>query len=276
MKIVSWNVAGLRAMLKKPDLYSLIEQFTNDNNKDNDYKEGLIICLQETKCEEQQLPKEFLDFVKPRLPYSYFNASQGITQRKGLSGTSILSSIAPVSCIACPPEFDVEGRIIVLEFERFILINLYVPNSQAFGTKRSMYRMAWDDQLRKYCSKLQEDYGKPLIICGDMNVARTANDIVGPKQKYNKVAGFLQMEIDGIEKHLIELDMIDVFRNKNPDLRASTYWSNFLKQPRSPENGWRIDYFLMSSKLFGQYSNVEISILKDCGGSDHCPLILNI
>ena len=272
MKIVSWNVAGLRAMLKKQDLYLLIENMNMNMNMN--INEGLIICLQETKCEREQLPREFADYLESRFPYNYFNSTQGITQRKGLSGTAILSSIEPVSCIACPAEFDVEGRIIALEFQDFILINIYVPNSQGFATERSHYRVAWDNQFRTYCSKLEKDYGKPLIICGDMNVARTANDIVEPKRKYNKVAGFLKTEIEGMEKHLEELDMIDVFRNENPESRASTYWSNFLKQPRSPENGWRIDYFLMSRRLFSQYSNPEIHILKDCGGSDHCPIVM--
>ena len=161
-----------------------------------------------------------------------------------------------------------------IEFEKFVLINVYVPNSQKVESERAEFRVNWDIKFRDVSKRLTESLKKPIVICGDLNVARTDNDIVDPDKKRNRVPGFLDDERHGIEHHLKYLDLVDVYRNRNPDTRVSTYWSNFLKQPRSAINGWRIDYFLSSTTLKDNIKNIEI--LSSVVGSDHCPLCLEI
>ena len=261
MKIISWNVAGLRARLKKGEIKTITDTTTTFD----------IICLQETKCEESQvnLPQEIIQ----KYPYRYWNSSLGTTQRKGFSGTTIWSSIEPLRVLTAY-EFDEEGRIIALEYEKFILINVYVPNSQKVDSDRAEFRVNWDLKFRDVTKRLTESLKKPIIICGDMNVARTDNDIADPDKKRNRVPGFLDDEKSGIEHHLAYLNLIDVYRSRNPKTRVSTYWSNFLRQPRSVENGWRIDYFLTSAALKDNIKNIEI--LSNVAGSDHCPVCLEI
>ena len=267
MKILSWNVAGLRARLKNSDLQRVLFSLPNNNF----YHNFDIVCLQETKCTEEQavLPCE----IKQRYPYMIWNNSLGTTQRKGFSGTCIWSRIKPLKIIN-DYDFDEEGRVIALEFEDYILINVYVPNSQKVDSERALFRETWDNKFRLITQEIKDGTNKPLIICGDLNVARTDNDIVNPKRKQNRVPGFLDSERDGIECHLECLDMIDVYRNHNPETRVSTYWSNFLKQPRSTVNGWRIDYFLATKSLIDKIHSIEI--LKDTIGSDHCPLFIEL
>ena len=267
MKILSWNVAGLRARLKNDDLKRVL--FSIPNDKFNHYFD--IVCLQETKCSEQQanLPCE----IKIRYPYMIWKNTMGTTQRRGFSGTCIMSTKKPLNVLD-HYSFDEEGRIIALEFDNFVLVNVYVPNSQKVESDRAEFRNAWDIKFRETTKKIKEDIGKQIIICGDLNVARTDNDIVDPNRKRNRVPGFLDDERHGIEQHLEYLDMLDVFRHKNPDVRISTYWSNFLKQPRTNINGWRIDYFLASKEITEKIKTIEI--LKDTIGSDHCPLYIEI
>jgi len=161
-----------------------------------------------------------------------------------------------------------------LEFDNFVLVNVYVPNSQKAECERAEFRKSWDIKFREITYKIKLDIGKEIIICGDLNVARSDIDIVDPNRKRNLVPGFLDFERSGIENHLQLLDMLDVFRLKNPENRMSTYWSNFLKQPRSNSNGWRIDYFLITKGLNDKIKKVEI--LQDTIGSDHCPLYIDI
>ena len=190
MKIVSWNVAGLRARIRQDDLKRFL--FATTNRETSHYNYFDIVCLQETKCEPGQitLPCE----ISIRYPHRYWNSSMGTTQRRGFSGTAIFSSIEPLSQLE-DFAWDEEGRIIALEYERFILVNVYVPNSQALDSERARFRIQWDKRFHVTCKEVQTKYSKPLIICGDLNVARTANDIVDPKRKQNRVPGFLDLSL---------------------------------------------------------------------------------
>ena len=270
MKIVSWNVAGLRARMRQNDLKRLL--FASTNTETSYYNYFDIVCLQETKCEPGQvtLPCE----IQIRYPHRYWNSSMGTTQRRGFSGTAIFSSIEPL-CQLDDFAWDEEGRIIALEYQGFILVNVYVPNSQAVDSERAVFRIQWDKWFHTTCKEVQTKYGKPLIICGDLNVARTANDIVDPKRKQNRVPGFLDSERLAIESTLIQDNsLVDVYRHLYPEQRSSTYWSNFLRQPREPENGWRIDYFLVSHPLIRQVKNIVA--MENTIGSDHCPLVIDL
>ena len=258
MKITSYNVAGLRAMLKKPTFESYI--------KDNDFD---IICLQETKAEETQV--ELPEFITSNYNYRFWNSTKGTTQRKGLSGTTIWCKMKPEKVLGSPI-FDEEGRIISIELERFILINIYVPNSQKLDSDRYNFRDNWNKLFIQYVRNLKSI--KPVIICGDLNVAHNDIDICNPKLKTNKVPGFFNNEREDFSKLLDENLLVDIYRCKNLNLQKSTYWSNFLKQPRSDLNGWRIDYFLTCTDF---YDNIkDIKILDYIIGSDHCPLLLEI
>lgn len=261
MKIVSYNVAGVRAILKKPEFESFI-------NNDLIYD---IICLQETKAEEHEI--KIPDYINAKYKYCFYNSTKGITQRKGLSGVSIWCSRPPINNLGYP-DFDNEGRILTLEFEKFILTNVYVPNSQKFDCYRYHFRENWNMQFSKYISELKNTYNKEIIICGDFNVAYLDIDINNPKSKKNKVAGFFDIERSSF-KYLLETnDLIDVFRNKYPNYQKSTYWSNFLKSERSKENGWGIDYFLATNNLILKVN--DISIMQNIKGSDHCPIVLDL
>lgn len=267
MKILSWNVAGLRARLKNKDLETVLFSLPNDMF----YHYFDIICLQETKCTEEQA--NLSCEIKVRYPYITWRNSLGTTQRKGFSGTCIMSTKKPLNVLE-HYSFDEEGRVVALEFENFVLVNVYVPNSQKVESERAKFRTEWDIKFREATQKIKEDVGKDIIICGDLNVARTDIDIVDPNRKRNRVPGFLDDERIGIEKHLLELNMLDVFRTRNPESRMSTYWSNFLKQPRSNINGWRIDYFLTTNDVYDKIQNSEI--LQNTIGSDHCPIYIDI
>lgn len=262
MKIVSYNVAGLRAMLKKDVFEEFLTQV--DSNYD-------ILCLQETKAEESQI--KIPDYINNKYAYRFYNSTKGITQRKGLSGVSIWCTSPPINNLGCP-DFDEEGRILTLEFEKFILVNVYVPNSQTFDGERYHFRDNWNTKFSLYIGELKRLHKKEIIICGDLNIAHLDIDIVNPKSKKNKVPGFFDFERDDFADLLESNELIDIFRSKYPDKRKSTYWSNFLKAERTKENGWGIDYFLTSSKL---YNNVnDIVIMQNIKGSDHCPMVLDI
>ena len=256
MKIISWNVAGLRAMIKKNNLLDLLIN--------NDYD---VVCLQETKCEEKEikLPKE----IEKKYLYRYWNSTKGITQRKGLSGTTIWLKEEPINIIY--PEFDNEGRILVIELNNSYIINVYVPNSQKYENNRYYFRGEWNKKFHNYIKELK-DLNKEIIICGDFNVAHKDIDINNPKQKKNKIAGFFDFERKDFEYLLSELDLIDIFREKNPDRQESTYWSYFLKNPRTNINGWRIDYFVIGKNL--EKNIINCNIINNIYGSDHCPILL--
>tara|TARA_B100001093_G_scaffold517051_1_gene597455 strand:- start:1247 stop:2077 length:831 start_codon:yes stop_codon:yes gene_type:complete len=276
MKIISWNVAGLRARLKNNDSNtSFLEQclFCQVNPNKEGYEYFDIVCLQETKCTEDQvkLPCE----IDIRYPYRFWNSSDGTTQRKGFSGTTIWSNEKPIQKLDTP-DFDHEGRIIALEFEKFILINVYVPNSQAFENERYKFREEWNIKFGLYIRELQIKLHKELIICGDMNVAHLDIDIYNPKSKKNKVPGFFDNERVDFAYLIETYNLIDILRDRNPTKQMSTYWSNFQKAARRKDNGWRIDYFLISKDLYEKDFVKDIKILMEIIGSDHCPLCLEI
>lgn len=257
MKILSWNVAGLRARFKNCNF-----EFLYNKNID-------IVCLQETKCTQDQikLPEE----LKNKYPFRYWNSCDGISQRNGLSGTTIWCNIEPLNCLETP-DFDNEGRIITLEFEKYILINIYVPNSQTIASTRFMFREQFNNHFIKYVEDLKKCIQKEVIICGDMNVALTELDINNSKQKLDKVAGHYLMEINSFEDLLTKNKLYDIFRLFNSDKRISTYWSNFLKQERSETNGWRIDYILITKDLIKLVKNLKVC--DEIIGSDHCPIYI--
>lgn len=256
MQIISWNVAGLRAMLKKEHFKEFLENVEYD-----------IVCLQETKAEENQV--KLPEYIQKNYQYQFWNSSKGTTQRKGFSGTTIWSKIEPIKMYN--PEFDEEGRISVIEFEKFRLINVYVPNSQKLENDRYYFRQEWN---KKFYNFIENSKDKEIIICGDLNVAHLDIDICNPKQKKNKIAGFFDFEREDYNNFIISLDLVDVFRDKNPIEHKSTYWSNFLKSERSKENGWGIDYFISTKQIYKQINSIEIKM--NILGSDHCPIVLDV
>ena len=257
MKILSWNVAGLRARLKNCDFKFLYHEKID------------IVCLQETKCTQEQikLPEELIN----NYSFRYWNSSDGTSQRNGLSGTTIWCNIEPVKYLETP-EFDNEGRIIALEFKEFILINVYVPNSQSIESVRFLYREQFNNHFIKYVEDLKKSIKKEVIICGDMNVALSKLDVNNSDKKLNKVAGHYLMEINSFEDFLTKNKLYDIFRLFNSDKRISTYWSNFLKQERCNTNGWRIDYILITKNLIKLVKNLKIC--DEVMSSDHCPIYI--
>jgi len=256
MKIVSWNVAGIRARIKNNQLQKFIDE--------NDFD---ILCIQETKSDPKNV--EIEEQYNKMFPYKIWNVNTGETQRKGFSGTCIWSKkeFKPYD----PPYFDTEGRTCTIEFDNFILINVYTPNSQNPQSQRVYFRFTWDNSIREYIKELNKI--KPVIICGDFNVAHNDIDITNPNAKRNKIAGFLDSERNQFQIHLVNMNYIDAFRFKNEKTISYTYWSNFVKQ-RTNKNGWRIDYFLLPENL--KEKIISIDHLMETDGSDHCPIILDI
>ncbi len=248
MKLVSWNVNGLRACLTKG-----FADFFRESDAD-------IFCIQETKMQEGQA--EF----SPEGYRQYWNSAV----RKGYSGTAVFSRIAPLSV-----SYDIgkenhggEGRAITLEFDRFYLVNVYTPNSQR-GLTRLAYRMEWEDDFREYLQALDEK--KPVIVCGDMNVAHEEMDLKNPKSNRQN-AGFTDQERDKMTR-LLQSGFVDSFRFLHPDRIAYSWWS-YMYNARANNAGWRIDYFLLSERVRDAIRSAEI--LSDIFGSDHCPVSLSI
>lgn len=252
MNLISWNVNGIRAIIKK----NFIENIKKINPD--------IICLQETKAKDEEALKA-LDAL------NYYHIYLNSADRKGYSGTILLSKKKPVTVINDMgiPEHSKEGRIISAEYSNFYLVNVYVPNS---GQKlhRINYREKWDKDFLNYLKK--HDKKKPLIVAGDFNVAHYAIDLKNNKANYNKTAGFTQLEIDGMT-NLLNSGFVDTFRFLHPDKTAYTYWSYRFKS-RERNIGWRIDYFLVSTFLKNRIKSAEI--LSEFYGSDHCPIKLEI
>jgi len=262
MKILSWNVAGLRAMLKKGNLENLIIG--------EDYD---IICLQETKAEESEV--KLPENIQQKYPFRFWNSTMGTTQRKGLSGTTIWCKKKPINRIK-HPDIDEEGRITTLQFESFIICCVYTPNSQNIESDRFKFRTEkWDIEFRKYINSLKEI--KPTIIAGDLNVAHLDIDIYNPVKNKNKVAGFYDLERNQFQQHL-DCGYIDVFRCFHPDKTAAyTYWNQIRPANRKNNVGWRIDYFLYCNKETNSNNMLKsVDILKDVYGSDHCPIYIEL
>lgn len=248
MKLISWNVNGLRAVVKK-DFVPTFQQLNAD-----------IFSIQETKMQEGQL-----DLDLPGYHQYFFYA-----KKKGYSGTAIFSKTEPISFKQGLgiEEFDDEGRTITLEFPDFYLINSYTPNSQP-KLKRVDYRMRYDDALRKYMLQLSAD--KPVILCGDLNVAHEEIDLKNPKTNH-KNPGFSDQERDKFSQ-LLDSGFIDSFRLLYPEEIKYSWWS-YRFNARKNNAGWRIDYFVVSKN--GQQLIQNADILTDIYGSDHCPIELDL
>lgn len=253
LHLVSWNVNGIRAMIKK-DFIKDVREMNPD-----------IICLQETKGQPEDV-KTALELLP-----EYNVAVNSSKARKGYSGTAILSKEKPLEVFYDMgiEEHDQEGRVIVAEFENFFVLTVYTPNSGE-GMKRLNYRATWDDAFREYVISLEEK--KPVIICGDLNVAHSEMDIARSKENYNKQSGYTQTEIDGLDALLAE-GYVDTFRMKYPDEVKYSWW-NYKYRARERNVGWRIDYFLVSEKLQDQVD--EAYIYNEYMGSDHCPVGIKI
>ncbi len=252
MKIVSWNVNGIRAIVKK-EFFKAMEVSRWD-----------ILCLQETKAQNAEVMESLEPYKKL---YGYYNAAE----KKGYSGTSIISKAEPVavSFDMNIPEHDNEGRVICAEYPDFYLVNVYVPNSGQ-QLDRLGYRGKWDTDFLAYL--IQKEKSKPVIACGDFNVAHRPIDLKNDKSNYNKTAGYTQKEIDGMDRFLSS-GFSDSFRHLYPEKEAYTYWSYRFKA-RERNVGWRIDYFLVSPSLIDKVQ--DVIIWNDVHGSDHCPLVLDI
>lgn len=247
MRLVSWNVNGLRACVGKG-----FRDFFSSADAD-------CVCLQETKLQEGQLKLEFEGYE------SYWNYAE----QKGYSGTAVFSRVKPeaVAYGIGIDLFDHEGRVITLEFRAFYLVCVYVPNSGE-DLRRLGYRMDWEDAFRSYLLGLDER--KPVVVCGDLNVAHKEIDLKNPSSNHHN-AGFTDEE-RGKFTTLLASGFVDSFRHFYPDLTGAYSWWSYRFQARSRNAGWRIDYFLFSDRM--QESVREAKILAEVTGSDHCPVEL--
>jgi exodeoxyribonuclease-3 len=249
MKIVSWNVNGIRAIVKK--------DFFNDvKNIDPD-----ILCMQETKAQDDQVAEA----LKPLAGYQIYSNS---AVRPGYSGTAVATKIKPLTVTRGIDiqEHDSEGRVLCLEFEDYFLVNVYVPNSGS-ELLRLGYRQSWDRDFFYYLKGLEKT--KPVIVCGDLNVAHKPVDLARPAENYNKAAGYMQEEIDGMDR-LTGGGLVDTFRKIYPDATGRYSWWSFRANARSKNIGWRIDYFLVSASFLPFVK--DAFILESVTGSDHCPV----
>lgn len=252
MRIVSWNVNGIRAAMKK-DFAESLHNFSAD-----------IVCLQETKAQDEQV-REALESITGYHLYS------NSAERKGYSGTAILSKTESLSVQydMGVDEHDQEGRVIAVEYSNFYVVTVYTPNSGS-ELKRLEYRQQWDADFLNYLKQLEQN--KPVIVCGDLNVAHRDIDLARPKPNYNKSAGYTQAEIDGLD-NIINAGFIDTFRFLYPEQIKYSWWS-YRAGAREKNVGWRIDYFLVSKSLSENIDGADI--LNDVTGSDHCPVQLDV
>ncbi len=263
MKIVSWNVNGIRAVVKK----GFFDEFIKNLNPD-------ILCLQETKAEQGQAPIDLPQYEE------YWNSAE----KKGYSGTAIFTKTKPVSVFYGLPEKIIkkydpmhdkygdpnkEGRVISLEFSKFFVVTVYTPNAKDDLSRIPLRHKKWDPAFLDYCKGLEKK--KPVIFCGDLNVAHTEDDLARPKQNEG-LKGFTDEEREGFSK-LLKAGFIDTFRMFNKGNGFYTWWSHFANA-RERNVGWRIDYFLVSEKLRNKIKKAEIH--SDILGSDHCPISIDI
>lgn len=263
MKLYSWNVNGIRAVDKKGALTAFIEQEQPD-----------VICFQETKAHELQLDLAFPEYQK------YWHSAE----KKGYSGTSIWTKIAPQSVIYNMPEDIVakygldsddygdpsaEGRVLVVEFDKFYVVSVYTPNSKDDLSRLELRHKQWDPAFLEYLKRLEET--KPVIFSGDLNVAHTELDLANPKPNIGK-HGFTNEEREGIDK-LLEAGFIDTFRLFHKDGGHYTWWTHWARA-RERNIGWRIDYFMVSNALKDKITAANIH--PEIMGSDHCPISIEI
>ncbi len=249
MKIISWNVNGIRAAIKKG-----FYDFVKESNPD-------IICLQETKANKEQVELNLPDYQ-----YQYWNSAE----KKGYSGTAIFSKNKPMNITngIGLDHHDNEGRVITLEFETYFLVTVYTPNAKR-ELLRLEYRMEWDKDFLNYVKEL--DKNKPVVFCGDLNVAHTELDLRRPKTNHHN-PGFTDEERRGFT-NIVEAGFIDTFREFTKEGGHYTWWS-YMFQARVKDIGWRIDYFCISERIKNKLK--ESVILKDVMGSDHCPVMIEI
>lgn len=249
MKFISWNVNGLRACVNK-DFNNIF------NSLDADF-----FCIQETKMQEGQLDLQFDGYQ------SYWNYAQ----KKGYSGTAVFTRIKPLSVTygIDIEHHDTEGRVITLEYENFFLVTVYTPNSQD-ELRRLDYRMNWEDDFRNYLKSLDDK--KPVIVCGDMNVAHKDIDLKNPKTNHRN-PGFTDEERDKFSK-LLDSGFTDTYRHFFPDTEGVYSWWSYRFKARDKNIGWRIDYFLTSSRLDDKL--ISAAIHTEIIGSDHCPVEVQI
>lgn len=249
MKLVSWNVNGLRACCKK----GFLDYF---NEVDAD-----IFCVQETKLQEGQIELDLTGY------HDFWHYAV----KKGYSGTAVFSKVKPLAVrygIGIE-EYDNEGRAITLEFEKFYLVNVYVPNSQR-DLARLPFRLAWEDKLKEYLQEL--DQQKPVVFCGDLNVAHQEIDLKNHKSNYGN-SGFTDEE-RGKMTTLLESGFVDSFRHLYPDQDGAYTWWSYMNKVRERNIGWRIDYFIVSERLAPSIK--EAAIDSQIMGSDHCPILLEL
>ena len=256
MKLISWNVNGIRACVNK----GFIDFF---NKIDAD-----IFCIQETKCQKGQIELEFEGYE------SYWNSAE----KKGYSGTAIFTKIKPLTIKygIGKEEHDKEGRVITLEFDKFYMVNIYTPNSKR-ELERLDYRMIWEDEIKKYLLHLNKI--KPVIMCGDLNVAHKEIDLKNPKTNRHN-AGFTDEErqkfTELLDKmtELLDAGFTDSFRYKYPDKENEYSWWSYMGRAREKNVGWRIDYFIVSNDIAKKIKDATIH--QEVYGSDHCPVELII
>lgn len=249
MKLISWNVNGIRACINKG-----FKEFFKKTNSD-------IFCIQETKCQKDQIDLEFKGYK------SYWNSAE----KKGYSGTAIFTKKEPIDVkygIGIE-EHDKEGRVITLEYEKFYIVNIYTPNSKR-ELERLDYRQEWEDEIRKYLLKLNQS--KPVIMCGDLNVAHKEIDLKNPKTNH-KSAGFTDEERNKMTE-LLKAGFIDTYRYLYPDKENVYTWWSYMRKAREKNVGWRIDYFIVSNDIKNKIKEAKID--EDVMGSDHCPVELEI
>lgn len=249
MKLISWNVNGIRAAIGK-GFASFFEQIDAD-----------IFCIQETKMQEGQIDLNFAGYT------TYLNSAI----KKGYSGTAIFTKEKPLSVTygIGKEEHDQEGRVITAEYKEFYLVNCYTPNSKR-ELERLDYRMVWEDEMRNYLKKL--DATKPVILCGDLNVAHEEIDIKNPKTNHHN-AGFTDEERNKMTE-LLTAGFTDSFRHLYPTKTDSYTWWSYMRDARSKNVGWRIDYFIVSNRIAPNIQ--EATIYSEIMGSDHCPVGLEI
>ena len=253
MKLISWNVNGLRAVINKG-----FKDFFKEIDAD-------IFSIQETKMQEAQLDENILKIFED------YNAYWNSAEKKGYSGTAIFTKQKPLNVTygIGKEEHDKEGRVITLEFEKFYIVNIYTPNSKR-ELERLDYRQLWEDEIRAYLLKLKEN--KPVVMCGDLNVAHTEIDLKNPKTN-RKNAGFTDEERAKMTE-LLNAGFVDTYRYKYPEVEGKYSWWSYMFHAREKNAGWRIDYFIVSENLKDKIEDAKI--LDDIYGSDHCPVELDL
>ncbi|MGB1075908.1 MAG: exodeoxyribonuclease III [Flavobacteriales bacterium] len=254
LKLASWNVNGIRAIAKK-SLDASLAHLGAD-----------VIGFQETKAQDDQV-REAL-FGLPGLESHLIYSTSA--QKKGYAGTAILSKVEPLNIKAgiCDEPWDNEGRVLAAEFENFHFVTVYTPNSSS-ALKRLPFRKKWDIAFRAYIAEL--DQTKPVVLCGDLNVAHAPIDLARPQANYNKTPGYTQTEIEGMSSLLETVGLVDTWREKNPETVKYSWWS-YRGGAREKNVGWRLDYMLVSHRLMERIEKPEIH--NEVMGSDHCPVSL--